>query len=212
MCLNTNKHRALKDVNDFTYLGSTVTKHGEDEDVKQHIKKANGAFIQLYLIWKSKTVTTQTKLRIFRSNVKSVLLYGSKSWKVTNQITNRLQVFVNRCLRRILNIYWPETMSNEQLRKTAKEDSIKNQTRRRKWNWLGHTLRKTERSTERQALDWNPQGDRKRGRPEQSSRRTIEEEGWEGGKSWKEVKRITTNSVRWWCFVDALCSNRNERN
>jgi hypothetical protein len=71
-------------------------------------------------------------------------------------------VFVNRYLRRILNIYWPETISNEELRKRAKEDSIKNQILRRKWNWKSHTLRKTEMSIERQALDWNPQGTRKK--------------------------------------------------
>ena len=152
MHLNTKKQDpifleniALEDVNGFTYLGSIVTKHGGvDEDVKQCIK-ANEAFIQLYPIWKSKIVTTQTELRIFRSTVKSVLLYGSESWKVTNQITNRLHVFVNRYLRRILNIYWPETISNEELRNRAKEDSIKNQIRRRKWNWIGHTVMELDR-------------------------------------------------------------------
>ena len=35
---------------------------------------------------------------------------------------------------------------------------------------IGHTLRKTERSIERHALDWNPQGARKGGRPKQSWR------------------------------------------
>jgi len=121
------------------------------------------------------------KIEDLQSNVKPVLLYGSESWKVTNQITRRLQVFVNRCLRRILNIYWPEIISKGELRQRTKEDSIKNQIRWKKWNWMGHTLRKTGRSIERQALDWNPQGARKRGRPNQSWRRTIDEEGWEGG-------------------------------
>jgi hypothetical protein len=60
-------------------------------------------------------------------------------------------VFVNRCLRRILNICWPEVISKEELRQRTKEDSIKNQIRWKKWNWRGHTLRKTERSIERQA-------------------------------------------------------------
>ena len=58
---------------------------------------------------------TRHKLRIFRSNVKSVLLYGSETWKVAKTIISKLQVFVNRCLRRILNIHWPEVISNEEL-------------------------------------------------------------------------------------------------
>jgi hypothetical protein len=57
-------------------------------------------------------------------------------------------------------MYWPEIISNEELRQRTKEDSIKNQIRRKKWNWLDHTLRKTESSIKRQALDWNPQGAR----------------------------------------------------
>ena len=119
----------------------------------------------------------------------SVLLYGSESWKVPNQITNRLKVFVNRCLRIILSIYCPEIISNEELRKRAKQDSIKNQIRRKR-NWIGHTFRKTERSIERQALDCNCEGARKRGRPKQSWRRTIEEEGRDGGKIGRRLRGL----------------------
>jgi len=38
------------------------------------------------------------------------------------------------------------------------------QIKRRKWNWIGHTLRKEAGATEKTALDWNPQGYRRRGR------------------------------------------------
>jgi hypothetical protein len=51
------------------------------QDVSQRIRKANGAFIQLYLLWKNSRISTRTELRIFRSNVKSVLLYGSETRK-----------------------------------------------------------------------------------------------------------------------------------
>ena len=36
------------------------------------------------------------KLRIIRSNVKLVLLYGSETWKEMKTVTSRLQTFVNR--------------------------------------------------------------------------------------------------------------------
>jgi hypothetical protein len=45
------------------------------EDVRNKISKANGAFNQLQKIWKSSDISLRTKLRIFNSNVKSVLLY-----------------------------------------------------------------------------------------------------------------------------------------
>jgi hypothetical protein len=32
----------------------------------------------------------------------SVLLYGCETWKITQDIINKLQTFINRCLRNIL--------------------------------------------------------------------------------------------------------------
>ena len=89
-----------------------------------------------------KNISIRTKFRIFRSNVKSVLLYGSETWKVAKTTSSKLQVFVNRCLRRILNIHWPEVISNEELWRRAEETEISLQIKRRKWNWIRHTLRK----------------------------------------------------------------------
>jgi len=96
----------IEDVESFVYLGSKVTKDGGTvQDVVQRIQKANGAFVQLYPVWRNNKISIRTKLRIFCSNVKAVLLYSSETWKVAKNITSKLQVFVNCCLRRILNIH-----------------------------------------------------------------------------------------------------------
>jgi hypothetical protein len=47
---------------------------------------------------KNSRISTRTKLRIFRSNVKSALLYGSETWKVIKTTISKLQTFVNQCL------------------------------------------------------------------------------------------------------------------
>jgi hypothetical protein len=39
--------------------------------------------------------------------------------------------------------------------------------------WIGHTLRKANNNITKQALEWNPQGKRKRGRPKNSWHRGI---------------------------------------
>jgi len=39
-----------------------------------------------------------TKIKIFNTCVKSVLLYGCETWLVTNEIQRKIQTFVNRCL------------------------------------------------------------------------------------------------------------------
>jgi hypothetical protein len=46
--------REVDQVKSFTYIGSTVTTLGGAlEDVHSHIKKANGAFVQLYSVWRN---------------------------------------------------------------------------------------------------------------------------------------------------------------
>ncbi|CAH8553174.1 unnamed protein product [Heterobilharzia americana] len=92
--------RNLKEVTSFTYLGSTVsTTGGTDEDVKVRIGKARQAFISLKPVWRSSALSMRNKIRIFNTNVKSVLLYGSETWRVTKGISNKLQTFINNCLR-----------------------------------------------------------------------------------------------------------------
>jgi hypothetical protein len=80
------------------------------------------------------------------------------------------------------------------------------QIRKRKWGWLGHTLRKPTEDITRQALEWNPQGKRGRGRPKNTWRRTVLEEAKGMKKSWTEIKYDAKNRVRWRILVDALCS------
>jgi hypothetical protein len=58
-------------------------------------------------------------------------------------------------------------ISNELWRR-AGETEISIQIKGRKWTWIGHTLRKDNEAIEREALDWNQQGKRRRGRPKQT--------------------------------------------
>jgi hypothetical protein len=67
--------------------------------------------------------------------------------------------------------------------------------RMRKWQWISHTLKNGAESTEKQALDWNLQGARRRGRPKQKWKRTVLEEAGKCGKTWSKVKRLAGNRV-----------------
>ena len=60
--------------------------------------------------------------------------------------------------------------------KRTKQPRIDLQIRKRKWGWLGHTLRNLSDDIARQALGWNPQGKWGRGRPRNTWRRTVFEE------------------------------------
>ena len=103
------------------------------------------------------------------------------------------RTFTNRCLRNILNIRWPEVVSNEQLWDKTKQTPAETEIRKRKWGWIGHTLRKPTSNITRQALDWNPQGKRKVGRPKQTWRRSTDAEIKSAGTTWAELKKTSHN-------------------
>jgi len=113
--------------------------------------------------------------------VKAVLLCASESWTVTQKTIDRLQVFVNKCLRRILDIHWTDRISNKELWKKTDQEPVLVQLRRRKWNWLGHTLRKSGDSIAKLGLQWTAQGHGGRGRPKNTWRWELENEMWTAG-------------------------------
>jgi hypothetical protein len=111
-----------------------------------------------------------------------------------------------------MNIKWTDKITNEELWRITKQKPIEIQIKRRKWNWIGHALRKEAGAIEKIALDWNPQGCRRRGRPKRTWRRTIEDEIINTGRLWNEVKGIAGDHNAWKLFMDALCFTRRKRN
>lgn len=92
--LITINNGAVEDVSEFVYLGSKITNDGNSEkDVSSRVSKAKGTFVALKNIWKSSQLKTSTKLRIFKTNVLAVLLYGTELRKVTQSISDKLDIF-----------------------------------------------------------------------------------------------------------------------
>ena len=198
----------LEEVEKFTYLGSTVDRQGgTDADVKARIGKARIAFRQLKNIWTSRLVGRRTKIRLFNSNVKSVLMYGAETWRTTKNISKKIQTFINGCLRQILQIHWPDTIRNMELWERTHQLPAEKEVKKRKWRWVGHTLRKSIDDITRHALRWNPQGQRRRGRPRNSWRRDLDAETKRAGYTWRELERAAQDRARWRIVVDGLCSS-----
>ncbi|VDO64220.1 unnamed protein product [Schistosoma margrebowiei] len=173
----------LEDVKTFTYLGSIIDEHGgSDADV-----------------------------RIFNTNVKTVLLYGAETWRTTKAIIQKIQVFINSWLRIILQIRWPDTISNNVLWERTNQISAEEEIRKNRWKWIGHTLRKVPNCVTRQALTWNPQGQRKRGRPKNTLHREMEIDMKKMNKNWMELEKKAQDRVGWRMLVGGLCSIRSDR-
>ena len=71
---------------------------------KNRLSKARSAFVRLKRIWRSNTTLRRTKLRLYKTLVMPVLLYGCETRKMNKGDHRSVDVFDNKCLRRILQI------------------------------------------------------------------------------------------------------------
>ncbi|VDO97187.1 unnamed protein product [Schistosoma margrebowiei] len=106
----------------------------------------------------------------------------------------------------ILNIHWPDTISNSLLWERTNQLPAEEEIRKRRWKWIGHTLRKSSNCITRQALTWNPEGKQKRGRTKNTLRREIEADIEKMNNNWKKLERIVWDRVGWRMLVSGLCS------
>ena len=188
----------------FTYLGSIIKPEGgTKEDIQSRLGKARRVFKEMNNIWRSTQYCISTKLKLYQSCVVSTLLYGSECWRMTEVDLNKLRSFHTICLRRILRIFWPKKISNEDLLRSCRQEDMGTIITRRRWRWIGHVLRKDSRSIPRAALHWTPCGRRKRGRPRMTWRRTVENEIKNMHSSWGSLTRLAQDRQGWRDFVAA---------
>ena len=145
-------------------------------------------------------------LQLFNSNVKAVLLYGSETWFLTAKLEICLQVFVNKCLKRILQIFCATLISNEELWRRTKQRKVGEEIKMRKFRWLGHTLRKSNEDITKQSLQWNPQGQRRSGRPKMTWRRQLNKELGQLNLTYQTAERLAQDRRRWRSLVAGLSS------
>ena len=104
----------VEDVEELVYLGATVTKEGGGwKEIKKRLSKAQGAFFNLRKIWNTRRIGQNTKIKMFNTFVRPVLLYGCEAWKLTAAEEKKLDGFQFTCLRRILRIWWPQGIRND---------------------------------------------------------------------------------------------------
>ncbi|KAK3798924.1 hypothetical protein RRG08_035553 [Elysia crispata] len=94
--------------------------------------------------------------------------------------------------------------TGEDIKTRIGQEPIDKEIGRRKWRWIGHTLRKPTSSITRHALQWNPQGKRGRGRPQITWRRQVEEDMKRGDISWREAARNAQDRDKWKSVVCGL--------
>ena len=66
-----------------------------------HPQKARGTFQRLSRVWAARAIGRRTKIRLFNTLVRPVLLYGCETWKITKNDERNLNSFPCKSLRRI---------------------------------------------------------------------------------------------------------------
>ena len=83
-----------EDVEEFVYVGATVTKKsGGTKDIKERLCKAEGAFFNLMKTWNTRSIGRITKIKLFKTLVRPVLLYGCEAWKLKADEEKKLDRF-----------------------------------------------------------------------------------------------------------------------
>ncbi len=144
-CQISLKNCMIEKVDSFPYLGSSITPSGDASDeINRRIGKASAAFNQLTPhLWRKHNVSLQTKIRVYKSSVQSILLYGCETWPMKVADARRLNAFEQRCLRSILKIRYTHHITNlTVLQKCKITDTIEQRIQTRRLTWLGHVLRK----------------------------------------------------------------------
>ena len=102
------------------------------------LNKARNIFRSLNNVWKSSQYSKQTKLKLYQSCILSTLLYGSECCRVTENDLTKLSVFHTKSLRRILHIFWPNKISNEDLLRQCTQENMATILLRRRWQAEKH--------------------------------------------------------------------------
>ena len=187
----------LDETSKFTYLGGAVTTQGGGgDDITCRRGKARTAFTKLNRIWTSSNYSIMTKVHLYNSMVRSIIIYGCETWKMSEGDTRKLDTFQFTCMRRIIKIRWPYVVSNEDLMKRTETKRVSTEIKIRRWKWIGHVLRMERNSHCRTALTWQPEGKRRQGRPRTTWHRTVENEKKEIGiASWEIARNMAMDTT-----------------
>jgi hypothetical protein len=83
-------------VEQFGYLGITLTKK-----LKSRVKSGNVCCQSVQNLLSSRLLSENIKIKVWRTRILLVVLYGCETWSLTLREEQRLRVFENRVLRRM---------------------------------------------------------------------------------------------------------------
>ena len=92
-------------------------------------------------IFKSRDITLPTKVRLVKTVVFPVVMYGCESWTIKKVECQRIDAFELWCWRRLLRVPWTASKSNQSiLKKISPKYSLKGLMLKLKLQYFGHLM------------------------------------------------------------------------
>src|SRR5215469_7126903 len=163
---------SIERVEEFKYLGTTLTNQNSiQEEIKRRLKLGSACYHSVQNVLSFSLLSKNLKIKVYRTIILPVVLYGYETWLLTLREEHRLRVFENRVLRRIFGPKRDEVtgewrkLHNEELKDLYSSPSVVQVVKSRKMRWAGHVARMGEESGVRRVLVGKPEGKRPLGRP-----------------------------------------------
>jgi hypothetical protein len=118
-------------VSQFKYFGTTVTHQNLiQEEIKWRLNSGNACYHSVQNLPSSHLLLKNVKVRIYKTTILPVVLYGCETWSLTLRQEYKPRVLANRMLRRIFGLTrdgetggWRK-VHNEELHKLYSSPSI----------------------------------------------------------------------------------------
>lgn len=175
----TGKYK-FEEVTKFNYLGVTIGKSSKDR-IQERIQKGNQAFGRNKQLLRSKNISKQTKIKMYKTLIRPVITYATETTTLTKKDEEDLRIVERKIMRSILG---PQrTIDGETKMRTNKEieqemggENIARYIKSRRLEWAGHIMRRAPTEMIKRITNWTPLGPRSRGRPRKRWRNQIEED------------------------------------